>query len=238
MLKNSSKPIIDLFPTHNLTMTQLKTQLTLAEFLALPEGDIIYELIDGEAIPKFKQDQMSAVASTGGTPRTCHNGGNPRMAVLSATRCLPKFFHSSVTGALFVLLSSWAKEKGRVVIEWAIKLTRNQKDWVPVPDLTYISYHRLPKNWLQDEACPVAPELVIEIISPGQTFGEMTEKATDYIQAGVLRVWIIDTQAKTFTIFYPDSLPQTKRNQDNLEDSLFAGLEITPEQIFQQAGII
>ncbi len=69
-------------------MTQLKTPLTWEEFLALPQGDIIYELIDGEAIPKFKNDEMS-----------------------------PKFFHSSVTGALFLLLSTWSQAKGRVVIE-------------------------------------------------------------------------------------------------------------------------
>ncbi len=186
-----------------------KKRLTLAEFLALPEGDVTYEFVRGEAVPKYKDDDMS-----------------------------PKFFHGSTTGGLFIILSVWAQQKGRVVVEWALKLKIENEDWMPVPDLTYVSYQRLAADWLQDEACPVAPELVIEIISPGQTFGEMTEKATDYIQAGVLRVWIIDTQAKTFTIFYPDSLPQTKRSQDNLEDSLFAGLEITPEQIFQQAGII
>ncbi len=190
------------------TMIKLKTPLTLKEFLALPETDIIYELIDGEAVPKFKNDEMS-----------------------------PKFFHSSITGALFILLSTWAEGKGRVVIEWAIKLTRNQQDWIPVADLTYVSYNCLPADWLQDDACPVAPELVIEIISPGQTFGEMTEKATDYLQAKVQRVWVIDTKAKTITIFYPDALPQTKRSHDSLADSLFEGLKITPQQIFQQARI-
>ncbi|MBC6433752.1 Uma2 family endonuclease [Nostoc sp. HG1] len=189
-------------------MIQLKTQLTLEEFLTLPEEDITYELIDGEAVPKFQKDEMA-----------------------------PKFFHSSITGALFILLSAWAQGKGRVVIEWAIKLTRNQQDWVPVPDLTYVSYNRLSADWLQDEACPVVPELVIEIISPGQTFGEMTEKATDYLKAKVQRVWIIDPRAKTITIFYPDILPQTKRGTDSLEDSLFEGLQITPQEIFQQARI-
>ncbi|QKQ73821.1 Uma2 family endonuclease [Nostoc sp. TCL240-02] len=184
-------------------MIQLKTQLTLEEFLALPEEDITYELIDGEAVPKFKNDEMA-----------------------------PKFFHSSITGALFILLSAWPQAKGRVVIEWAIKLTRNQQDWVPVPDLTYISYSRLSADWLQDEACSVVPELVIEIISPGQTFGEMTEKAIDYLKAKVQRVWIIDPRAKTITIFYPDILPQTKRGTDSLEDSLFEGLQITPQKIF------
>ncbi len=34
-------------------MAQLKTQLTIKEFLALPEEDITYELVDGEAKPKM-----------------------------------------------------------------------------------------------------------------------------------------------------------------------------------------
>jgi Uma2 family endonuclease len=101
-------------------MVQSSNQrLTLEEFLALPEGDITYEFVNGEAVPKCKDDEMS-----------------------------PKFFHSSTTGALFILLSAWAQAKGRVVIEWAIKLTRNQQDWIPVAELTYISYHRLPADWL------------------------------------------------------------------------------------------
>ncbi len=36
-------------------MTQVKSQITLEEFLALPggEGDITYELVDGELKPKM-----------------------------------------------------------------------------------------------------------------------------------------------------------------------------------------
>lgn len=190
-------------------MTQLKTQLTLEQFLALPEGDIIYELIDGEAVPKFKNDPMS-----------------------------PKFFHSSITGALFILLSAWAQGRGRVAIEWAIKLTRNQQPcWIPVPDLTYVSYNCLSADWWEDDACPVVPELVIEIISPGQTFGAMTEKATDYLKAGVSRVWVVDALAKAITIFYPDSPPDTKKGNDTLADTVLAEITFTPEDIFQQARI-
>ncbi len=184
-------------------------RLTLEEFLALPEGDITYEFVNGEAIPKYKDEEMS-----------------------------PKFFHGSTTGALFILLSAWAQEKGRVVIEWAIKLTRNQQDWLPVPDLTYVSYNLLPANWLQDEACPVPPELVIEIISPGQSFGEMTEKAGDYIKAGVSRVWVVDTKARTITIFAPASVPITYRDNQLISDDLLPGLEITPNEVFQRAGLI
>ncbi len=190
-------------------MVQSSNQrLTLEEFLALPEGDITYEFVNGEAVPKYKNNEMS-----------------------------PKFFHSSTTGALFILLSAWAQAKGRVVIEWAIKLTRNQQDWMPVADLIYISHNRLPADWLLDEACPVAPELVIEIISPGQTFGEIAEKATDYLKAGVSRVWVVDTKARTVTVFAPSSLPITYRSHQIITDDLLPELEITPHAIFQQAGL-
>ncbi len=192
-----------------LTMTQLKTQLTLEEFLALPEGDVTYEFVNGAAVPKYKDDEMS-----------------------------PKFFHGSTTGALFILLSAWAQNKGRVVIEWGVKLKIENENWVPVPDLTYVSYNLLPADWLQDEACPVTPELVMEIISPGQTFGEMTEKATDYLQAGVLRVWVVDTKARTITIFAPACVPATYRDNLTISDDLLPELKITPNEVFQRAGLI
>ena len=148
----------------------------------------------------------------------------------------PKSFHSAVQAALLILLQNW-RETGRVYPEWAIKLQRNGSDWVPVPDLSYISYTRLSADWILDEACPVAPELVIEIISPGQTFGDLTEKATDYLQAGIDRVWLIDTKSQSITVFYPDTLLKTFRGSSKISDNLLPELEITPQQIFQQAGL-
>jgi len=190
-------------------MIQLKTKLTLEEFFALPESDTVYEFVNSTALPKYKNDQMS-----------------------------PKFFHGSTTGSLFILLSTWGKEKGRVVVEWSVKLTRNQQDWIPVPDLTYVSHHRLPIDWLKDEACPVIPELVIEIISPGQTFGDMIEKATYYLQAGVSLVWVVDTISQAITVFTSSSLPLTFRDQQIISHEILPGLEITPYEIFKNAGLI
>lgn len=184
-------------------MIAVKNQLTLQEFLNLPEEDITYELINGEAKPKMS----------------------------------PKRFHSRLTVALCLILTQWAENKGEVGVEWAVILKIRGKDWVPVPDLLYISYSRFPSDVIENEACPIPPDLAIEIISPDQSFGEMSAKATNYLDAGVMRVWVIDPKAKTVTIFYPDARPQTKRDIDSLEDSLFPGLVISAAEIFQQAGI-
>ncbi|MDB9305928.1 Uma2 family endonuclease [Nodularia spumigena CS-591/12] len=184
-------------------MTQLKSQLTLQEFLSLPFGDITHELIDGEAKPKMA----------------------------------PKRYHSRLTLAISQILILWAQNRGEVGIEWAVTLKRKGRDWVPVPDLLYVSYSRLSSDVIEDEPCPIPPDLAIEIISPDQSFGQMSAKATDYLDAGVMRVWVVDARAKTVTIFYPDTRPQTKTGEDSLEDSLLEGLQITPQQIFTQAGI-
>ncbi|MCC5630092.1 Uma2 family endonuclease [Nostoc sphaeroides CHAB 2801] len=184
---------------------QAKNQLTLQEFLNLSpgEGDITYELVDGQAIPKMS----------------------------------PKFFHAKLTRVLLNLIEQSCEGKGEVCPEWAVALTRRGRDWMPIPDILYISYESLPANWDENEACPVPPDLVIEIISPGQTFGQMAAKAKDYLDAKVLRVWVVDSKARSITVFYPDAAPQTYMGEELLKDSLFEGLEFTVEQVFQKAKI-
>lgn len=150
----------------------------------------------------------------------------------------PKRYHSRLAGTIYTLLNNWNNNKGEVGIEWAIILKRNGKDWSPVPDLLYISYDKLPPERFEDEACPFPPDLVVEIISVGQSFGDLSEKATDYLKAGIDRVWLVDSYGKSITIFYPNQPPQTKRGNDSLRDEVLPELNITVEQIFKQAGLI
>ncbi|MBW4592097.1 MAG: Uma2 family endonuclease [Brasilonema angustatum HA4187-MV1] len=184
---------------------QANNQLTLQQFLNLPpgDGDITYELVDGQAIPKMS----------------------------------PKKFHSKLTRTLLYLIEQWCQGKGEVCPELAIALTRRGRDWVPIPDILYISNELLPADWEEDGVCSVPPDLVIEIISPGQTFGQMAAKAKDYLDAKVLRVWVVDSKARSITVFYPDAAPQTYMGEELLTDSLFEGLEFTAEQVFQKAKI-
>ncbi len=186
-------------------MIQINSQLTLQEFLelSLEEGDITYELIDGQAIPKMS----------------------------------PKKFHSKLTRALLYLIDEWSQGRGEVCPELAVKLTKQEKDWVPVPELLYISAERFPEDWQEDVVCSIPPDLVIEIISPGQTFGQLMVKAINYLEAGVLRVLVVDSKARSITVFYPETLPQTYMGDIQIRDSLFEGLELTVEQVFNRAGI-
>ena len=141
----------------------------------------------------------------------------------------PKYFHARSTGSIFILFRSWAKDRGRIEMEWAVDLS---EDYTLVPDLVYVSFDRLAKSWNENAACPVAPELAIEIISPGQTFGQMTQKASIYLAGGVLQVWVVDPSAQSVTVFYPDRAPITYIKTDVIIDDLFPGLAIPIEGLF------
>ena len=182
----------------------IKTDLTLEEFWALPEGETAYELVDGRAIAKVS----------------------------------PKYFHSFLQGALYTLIKAWCKGRGRVGTEWAVSLKRNGRDWVPTPDVTYVSYNRLPRSWKQNVACPVPCELAIEIISPGQIMKEFEDKASYYFAAGVLRVWVVDPEVVSITVFFPDGKRFAYTGNTKITDTLLPGLELSPQLIFEEAELL
>ncbi len=181
-------------------MNHTSSKLSLHEFLALPESNDRFELVEGTLQPKMS----------------------------------PKYKHANVQGRLYRLIDDWCElyQWGRVCPEWGVVLQRRGEDWVPVPDLTSVSYERLPATWEEDEPCPVVPELVIEIISPGQTFGDLTDKATDYLQAGVDRVWVVDPKAQAVTIFRSDRVPQTVKTDGAISDSLLPELKLSVSRLF------
>jgi len=156
----------------------------------------------------------------------------------------PKRFHAGLQKSFIKLMDDWAIARGHFYPEWAVLLERDGEPWVPVPDLTYVSFERLSADWLEDEPCPVPPDLAIEIISPNQSFGMMAAKAADYIAAGVARVWVVDSQARTITVFIPSAVPVTywgealvAEPQGAIANDGLTGLDLVVEAVFSGAGL-
>ena len=84
----------------------------------------------------------------------------------------------------------------------------------------------------EDLPCPVLPELVIKIISPGQTFGGMMSKVSDYLLAGVDWEWIVDNQAQYVTVSGASEFPQTFWVNDTIFDVRLPELAIAVAHIF------
>jgi Uma2 family endonuclease len=69
---------------------------------------------------------------------------------------------------------------------------------VRAPDVSFISWKRMPNQELPDEAIySLTPDLAVEILSPSNTEAEMRRKLQDYFRGGTKLVWIVDPQART-----------------------------------------
>jgi Uma2 family endonuclease len=68
------------------------------------------------------------------------------------------------------------------------------------PDILFVSYGRIV---LADERLQSAPDLVVEILSPGNTRSQIQQKLRDYAAIGVLEAWVADRKEKTIAVLHP-----------------------------------
>ena len=71
-------------------------------------------------------------------------------------------------------------------------------------DVSYYSKAQCPRALVGTGRPPVAPDLVVEVLSPGNKTGVMLTKIGEYLSAGVRMVWVIDPKRRTLTIYRPE----------------------------------
>jgi len=82
-----------------------------------------------------------------------------------------------------------------------------------------------------------APDLVIEIISPSNTYNELFLKYQLYLKAGVKEFWAIDTEKKTANINICDNGYYNYTNyekDDVIPVTIFDGLKISMKDIWER----
>jgi Uma2 family endonuclease len=84
-----------------------------------------------------------------------------------------------------------SSREGRTPPEFPIQTS----DGVRSPDLVWISDDRKNKTRNQS-AAQLAPELCIEVMSPGNQFAHLQAKGLLYLEAGALEYWICEEQGR------------------------------------------
>ncbi len=73
---------------------------------------------------------------------------------------------------------------------------------IRLPDVAFVARARFPGGKRPRGAiCDVVPNLVVEILSPGNTPAEMRGKLAEYFRAGVELVWLVDHRRRTCEVF-------------------------------------
>lgn len=109
---------------------------------------------------------------------------------------------SLLAGALIEMLRGFVRSRNLGLVTAPDGMVRLAAGLVRIPDVAFISWDRLPNRRVPIEPIPdVAPDLAVEVLSPGNTPGEMARKRQDYFAAGTQVVWQIDPNARTVEVF-------------------------------------
>jgi len=151
----------------------------------------------------------------------------------------PGSVHQRQSGIVYAELYNYLKGKPCEVFSapFDVRLTRrsiNDKDIITVvqPDICVIC----DPLKIDERGCVGAPDIMIEILSPGNNRKELQNKYEVYEEAGVLEYWIIHPQEKTFlkyTLvdqqFYPSKLLTIG---DKVTTTILPGFVLNLEELF------
>ena len=102
-------------------------------------------------------------------------------------------------GNIAYFLEKYLKNKGYVAVgEVGVLISKNPLR-IRGADIVYVSKEKIkekPKGILE-----IAPDLIIEIISPNNTVSEIEEKVEDYLKIGVQKVMLINPQTQKVFIY-------------------------------------
>ncbi|HET6276655.1 MAG TPA: Uma2 family endonuclease [Candidatus Cybelea sp.] len=111
----------------------------------------------------------------------------------------PQRRHAIVQARLSAALTRWAGDRGEVGSEWrCYLLAPGEKTSSLVPDVAYFSFERMPLEFGELRERPtIAPDIAVEILSPGDRRALLDDKVAIYRASGCRLVLIVDPSARS-----------------------------------------
>ena len=85
------------------------------------------------------------------------------------------------------------------------------------PDVAFVQTARLPQGTDEAKPWPIAPDLAVEVFSPGDRAGEMATKVRAYLDGGVQLVWVVYPKRRVVVAHEPGGVERTLGDDDTLD---------------------
>jgi Uma2 family endonuclease len=99
-----------------------------------------------------------------------------------------------------------------------------------MPDASLVRRARFPKGQIPVKA-DFAPDVAFEILSPSDSPSQIQRKRLDYLQSGVIQVWV-DCEKRLVELIYPDRPLQYLHEHQVLTVDAVAGFSIDLKDLF------
>jgi Uma2 family endonuclease len=145
------------------------------------------------------------------------------------------YFHNRMRDRFIRLLAPVETQNlGSVISEMDFKLIG---EVVRRPDVAFISAGRLQGMDLGQVPLPIAPDLVIEIVSENDRAADLLLKVSQYLAAGVRAVWLFYPNTRLAYRYLPGKLEPDVRSAEAdhrfEEPDLLPGFSMALRQVFE-----
>ena len=143
--------------------------------------------------------------------------------------------HGAIAGTIFAALNGYVEKDhlGLCFPDNTGFLLPGLGDTVRSPDVAFVREDNLPRQGIGAGWMNVAPDLVVEILSPSETRQSLEEKLRDYQTAGTRLIWVVDAGARLVTVRRSDGGEQSHGEGDMLDGGdVLPGLVIPVARIF------
>jgi len=125
--------------------------------------------------------------------------------------------HGAVTDELETRLSHFVRENklGRVfAAETGFVLAEGTVRGI---DISFVGKEKVVEFGIPDNFFPVAPDLAVEVISPGNTSDEIQSKIEEYLSAGTKLIWIVYPKQKMVHVHRQSNVINVLKVTDELD---------------------
>jgi Uma2 family endonuclease len=149
----------------------------------------------------------------------------------------PNIRHQEISGSLHLLIGGWLREHPVGRLFYAPLDVLFSRFDVVEPDMLYVSNERAA-TLLAGQHVTGAPDIVIEIASPGTRKRDETIKRRLYERGGVVEYWVVDPDIDVIRIYrregdrFARPLELSREAGDIITTPLLPGLEIPLARVF------
>jgi Uma2 family endonuclease len=202
------------------TSVQIEAKTMAAETIANPKQETAVppkKLITGEEF--FRMPNIGSAELIAGEIVTHMPTGHPH-----------GFIENIIGALLYIYLKT--NQIGRALTGEVGIYTRRNPDQIRAADVAFISHERLSQA-NEEGFLDVAPELIVEIMSPANTWTEAQEKLAEYFAIGVSIVWIVDPQLEQIHVYRSVEQFKLLQKQDELtSEEILPGFSVALTEIF------
>jgi Uma2 family endonuclease len=146
------------------------------------------------------------------------------------------YAESSLATWLCFLLQGFLEQHDLGLLAGADGAVRLWPGVVRLPDVSFVSWDKLPNRTIPDE--PIAdlvPDLAVEVLSKGNTKGEMDRKLRDYFLAGVRLVWYVNPRKRQVRVYTAPDQSVVLDEEGTLDGGdVLPGLALPVREVFKR----